>query len=168
EFSNFYPAKIKVKIPTLLNTNGEVVKGYLPLGELEFSTSEALFHALKFTQEGKITENTTLKIGDLVGNGNGLPTHGGSAKYPKGGGENRLGQILMEIREELKTNQGTNPNTSSSPKGTPANPSQTSPENNNSNPPKQTNNENNNHNQSPEPEQPEEKENYSPNNNNDN
>lgn len=52
EFSNYYPAEIKVRIPALLNANGEVVheKGYLTR-ELEFSTSEALFQALKFTQE---------------------------------------------------------------------------------------------------------------------
>ncbi|CAG8840097.1 27215_t:CDS:1, partial [Racocetra persica] len=54
-FSNYYyPIKLKVRIPRELASNGQVVseKGFLT-EELEFSSSEALFHALKFTQKDK-------------------------------------------------------------------------------------------------------------------
>jgi hypothetical protein len=37
----------------------------LPLGELEFSSSEALFHALKFTQEGNVKTEIINQIKNL-------------------------------------------------------------------------------------------------------
>ncbi|CAG8840099.1 27216_t:CDS:2, partial [Racocetra persica] len=62
---------------------------------------------------------------EFWGNGNGKPYGDGRpAKYPAGGGENQLGKILMEIRDELKKSQGSKPDPNPPPQSPPTNPSQ--------------------------------------------